>query len=421
MARTLRKSKGQKVQEQQAILDGMAHVYRVPQSGDVWQFRMYITKEKKDYRKSLRTRDLPTALQRGRELALELQGKMFNGVKLFGLSLQELVDSYIQYRQRDVDAGIITAGRLITIKSGLNRFLEILGKDTKVSEIDRDTLYDWLLLRRELVPTVKEVTVRNEQATLNHLIQYGYREGIVHFNTFNFRPIKIRLAQVGKRDTFTFDEYKNLWMFMRLYCSKKHCPDEKERAERQVIRDYVLISANTLLRVGEARQLKWGDVEKIVPEIDNNGQRIKLVYLRIREETSKVRASRQVITKGGEYFERLKSRQCDDFTNDEDLVFTLPNTHNKIPPRHWQQHWKNLMEGINIEDYKTRNLTWYSLRHFGITARITAGVSPLDVAKLAGTSIAHIENTYLKYNEEHAKSAALKSFLITNDGFVVKN
>lgn len=208
-------------------------------------------------------------------------------------------------------------------------------------------------------------------------------------------------------------------MFMRSYASKKHCPDEKERLERQLIRDYVLISANTLLRVGEARQLVWGDIERIEDAYDSYEEKVKLVYINVRAETSKVRASRRVIARGGEYFERLKARQDESNTSDEDYVFSQPNTNKKLTARRWQKHWANLMDGIGVTDWKERNLTWYSLRHFGITARVAAGVSPMNISKLAGTSISHIENTYYKHRDEIAKSAALVSFSTTNEGILV--
>ena len=65
-----------------------------------------------------------------------------------------------------------------------------------------------------------------------------------------------------------------------------------------------------------------------------------------------------------------------------------------------------------------RNLTWYSLSHFGITMRILAGVNVLDVSKLAGTSIGPIENTYLKYQEEQMKTLAMKTFTFNSDGTI---
>ena len=75
--------------------------------------------------------------------------------------------------------------------------------------------------------------------------------------------------------------------------------------------------------------------------------------------------------------------------------------------------------GISYKKWKEdRNLTWYSLRHFGITMRIISGVNVVDVSKLAGTSIGHIENTYLKYREEQMKTSALKTFSINKQGLV---
>ena len=40
---------------------------------------------------------------------------------------------------------------------------------------------------------------------------------------------------------------------------------------------------------------------------------------------------------------------------------------------------------------------------------------------MAGTSPTHIENTYLKYSEEMAVTAALKDFSISGDGLIVRD
>ena len=39
------------------IMDGEAFIFKTPPSGDVWQFRTWIDKEKRQFRKSLRTKD----------------------------------------------------------------------------------------------------------------------------------------------------------------------------------------------------------------------------------------------------------------------------------------------------------------------------------------------------------------------------
>ena len=66
------------------ILGGKSKVFRVPNSGDVWQFQMWIPEEKKYLRKSLRTKDLETAKSRAEELYLQTYSDVSSGRKIFG-------------------------------------------------------------------------------------------------------------------------------------------------------------------------------------------------------------------------------------------------------------------------------------------------------------------------------------------------
>lgn len=406
------------ISEKYEIFDGMATVLRTSQSGDVWQFRMYIKEEKKSYRKSLKTRHLPTALERGREEAARILSDVSTGRKIFGITLQEVVDRYLSYRGREVGIdGGITAGRLVTIKSQLRHLVSIVGASTRVAELDRDSLYDWYLMRTEnSAKTVQKVTIRNETATINALCRYAYREGLIHFDAFNFKTLRIKQDEVGVRDTFTLDEYDALIEFMRSWKAKKNCSDIEERRRRQIIQDYVLISANSYLRVGEARQLCWGDVLIEKTNIDDlYGKKVVLANITVRAETSKVRVSRRVICRGGQYFQRLKENSV--CTDDDALVFSFDGE-KPIDSRHWTAYWNQLLQGIGISNWKERKLTWYSLRHFGITCRMKAGASIYDLAKTAGTSVAHIENTYAKYSLEQARVVALKNFKVLEDGTI---
>ena len=122
-----------------------------------------------------------------------------------------------------------------------------------------------------------------------------------------------------------------------------------------------------------------------------------------------------MITRGAEYFLRLKKRT--EFTEPQHLLFSL-NGVVPLDDRKWQKHWYHLMDEIGISNHKERKLTWYSLRHFGITMRVMANVSLIDLSKLAGTSVSHIENTYLKYSEAQSGTAALKNFSINSDGTI---
>ena len=413
MARTPRKNKSSVYHSSEPIFDGMCHIYKRINSGDVWQFRMYIRTDKQDYRCSLKTRDYESAKGKARELAIKLSGMIEKDIKVFGMTLQELVVDYLDYRMNDVINGDITKERLGTIKSHLKNMTNIKSGEIKLAELDRDCMYDYQQERKLETPTVVDVTIRNEQATINAMIGYAYRKGNIHFEKLNFKKIRIRKDDIGVRDTFTLDEYDKLIIAMRSYVAKKNCPDDDERLERLMIRDYILIASNTYLRVGEQRQLTWGDIHGFETHTDVNGKEVQLVSFTVRAETSKVRQTRKMLSRGAEYFIRLKKRT--EYTNYDNLIFSLDG---RVPfdNRKWQKHWAYLMNEIGISNYKERKITYYSLRHFGISMRVMANVSLIDLSKLAGTSVTHIENTYLKYSESQSRTAALKNFSVNTDG-----
>ena len=53
------------------LLGGKAKIFRVPTSGDVWQFSAWIREEKKYPRRTLNTKDLETTVKRGEDLYLQ--------------------------------------------------------------------------------------------------------------------------------------------------------------------------------------------------------------------------------------------------------------------------------------------------------------------------------------------------------------
>lgn len=397
------------------ILNGRAKIFRTLASGDVWQLRMWISSEKKYVRRTLRTRDYETAVRLAEDEVLKVLSDVQSGRKIFSITLGELVEEYKKWRQEDVEVGNITLGRLITISSQLKHLLEYKSTSFKVSELSRDSLHDYANWRKLNAKNgVRDVTIVNEQATINHMQSMAWRKGHANFDKYYFRKINIANREgYGRRGIFTLAEYDALVRYMRTYTSKAECIDEKQRLERLLIKDCVLIASNTMARVGELWQLKWGDVENIEKITDDIGKDRFLVTLNIRAETSKVRKDRRIKTRGGEYFRRLKERAA--HSSSDDYVFASIGGKSKISKQKWYLHWENLMRGIGL-DYKSRNITWYSLRHFGITARLRAQVSHTDIAAIAGTGVLNIQNHYGHIDLEMQKRAALKNFKIHKDG-----
>ena len=79
------------------------------------------------------------------------------------------------------------------------------------------------------------------------MMAFAHREKLIsHFQKFYFRKLDIdQKEEVKRRGVFTLPEYDALVRFMRTYVSDKHCADVNERNERLLVRDCILIAANT--------------------------------------------------------------------------------------------------------------------------------------------------------------------------------
>jgi integrase len=102
------------------------------------------------------------------------------------------------------------------------------------------------------------------------------------------------------------------------------------------------------------------------------------------------------------------------------IIYSFISGTKCLSKRKWYAHWKNLMEGIGIDDYVERKLTWYSLRHFAITCRIRSDVSHLDISHFAGTSVSNIESIYGHWDDAMKRTAAMKNFAIDKSGIIVR-
>ncbi|MCP4470956.1 MAG: hypothetical protein GY815_09765 [Gammaproteobacteria bacterium] len=132
---------------------------------------MWLSSEGKYARKSLRTRSQATAIAKGKDCYLEIFANQKMGKTYFSLTTKEGVQKYIEHRSKDVETGQIVSGRLTTIKTHLQHWLEFIGKDTKLKELERTDCEDYFHFRitKSKRPT-KQVTVQNEQSTINSCI-----------------------------------------------------------------------------------------------------------------------------------------------------------------------------------------------------------------------------------------------------------
>lgn len=105
--------------------------------GDVWHFRMWLTREQKYVRKSLQTQNADVATDKAKKLYLSLFADQEAGKTYYSLTVEQGIERYLKNREADVAAGLIVKGRLVTIRAHLQHWQSYIGKATKLRDLTR--------------------------------------------------------------------------------------------------------------------------------------------------------------------------------------------------------------------------------------------------------------------------------------------
>lgn len=389
---------------------------------DVWQFRMWVSAEKRYIEKSLRTKVQTQAKEDAEELCTQYLADIASGRTMFSPTVAQAVKRYIAERERDVRVGNIVQGRLNTIKSQLAHFVEYVGEKVNHSNLGINTLVryerngeetNYILFRTEQGDAKQ--TIRNEISTINACQRYLYEvEQLTPIHRFRIPQLRISKAEEGKsgeqikRMTFEQDEWVSFYKALRTYKSKRQNRlTDKDYVERELVRHWCLFGANSALRSGEQRQLLWSDIQ-----IEKD-EGLTLARVAVRAETSKVRAERVFYTQGGEYLQRWKAIQKEYGVSTNGLVFSLDG---ESEYARWRlhRHWVQVMLLTSIDKAKRSRLVPYSLRHLAITNFVLSGNTLEDVAFTCGTSTRQVEKVYYHLREEKMRSVATARFVRKN-------
>jgi len=215
-----------------------------------WQFRMYLRSEKKYVVKSLETSNRNRAIELGKKKYFEIQACLDSGKKYFSLTTKECVERYLERRQMDVKSEAIVPGRLATIRTHLLNWLEYIDKNTKIKELARDNCDGYYEFRKKA--GAKQVTIQNEQSTINACLKYHFKNGDCAIDGFSFprMPRMDNESGLSRDKVLSNDEYERLVAAAKTYTAKKNKVSKAEWLERILIRHWILIAANTGTRTG---------------------------------------------------------------------------------------------------------------------------------------------------------------------------
>lgn len=395
--------------------------------GEYWQMRMWLGKEKKYARFSLRTRNRDTAIDKAKKYYHELMAQQLAGKTYFSKTTKQGVEEYLKQRALDVEAELIVKGRYGTIKTHLEHWLDFIGRDTKLKELERTDCENYLHSRTKTKKkiNVSQTTVANEQSTINAMLCWLYRRNETYIEAFDFKPLKRidRGDEALRRSTFTDEEVIVIKQELEKYITEaKGNVDEEGNMSKVINGYYLLISIITGLRRGEQLQLKWSDIKWLEKNVKGQAEddTYSLVKITVRAETTKVRKTRHFVVKDWEYFDELfkllqpryvkankENKKIKAFG--DTFVFSA-NGMSMLTPRAIGYHFDKMIELAEIKDTDTRDLVPYSFRHYFITDRINRGATPTQVAETCGTSTAQIEKTYYHTSEAKMITNALPQF-----------
>ena len=392
--------------------------------GDYWQFRLWLVKERKYARFSLKTRNRSTAEDKAKLHYHELMALQMQGKSYFSLTTKDGVAMYLEQRQKDVDAKLIVKGRYSTISTHLEHWLEFIKRDLKLKELERTDCEDYFAERTKTKKGLKisQTTVENEQSTINAMMAWLYKRKETYIDGFDFKKLpKIdRGREENRRDLFTDAEFKAIGVALDSYI--KEAEKDLTNAENlvQAITGYYLgFNSITGLRRGEQLQLRWNDIEEMEHKESRN-KKFDLLKITVRGETSKVRKTRKVVVKDTGYFDgllRLQIIRLNEKIKESEMKKRLGgnlmySVNNKTPitPRAIGYHFNKILKLAKISNIETRDLVPYSFRHYFITQRVNSNLPPAAVAEMCGTSITQIEKTYYHTTDEKMVSNALADY-----------
>ena len=341
--------------------------------------------------RSLRTTDERAAIQLGRRLLFQIEQRNEQGFPLKSKLFSTVIDDYIAYRERDHAHGRTTEGMLRQIIR-VAKFWRAYAGELTVEAIDDRVMRAFIPWRRDYYSKFKKLpknaklhptdtTLQWEMMLGKAIIRWAHEQGLrgkQPLPTVTFTAKKKRA-----RPAFEIPEYRRLWRTMHKRISV--AGNVRTLRTRELLRNYVLVLANSGMRVGEANNLKLRDV---MPFRDAKGRNNFRFIVRgktgERDVILRSAAARRV--------DKMLAKRTGDDPNK--FLFVMPKGTRIISLI--DQFNKALKEaGIERSGFGEK-YTLYSLRHFYAVMALRNGIGVFEIARNMSTSVQMIQQYYGK-------------------------
>ena len=399
------------------------------QRNGIYQARVYRGDRKYIYR-SLKTRKLDEARKSAIKFYYEIQFKREQNLPIQQSTFNAVIDEYIALRKRDYERGLKqvknSSSRQTTSIYMLRQIIrvskfwrEYCGKKP-VEQINNAVLKDYIPWRRDYYHKMsedkrpkkysldpKDATLQWEIVLAKTLLKFaderGYRGKIPLPNYFY--SIKRKVS----RPAFSKPEYLTVIKRMRDWI--KETTIKEHRYTRELLRDYVLILANSGMRIGEANNLLETDVIAFEDELGRKNYMFnvkgKTGKRTVIPRTNTVRYVERVLSRNLEWKkvwnqtstqmkrskDSVRLQGYEDIDKQADWFFRMPDGGRVIT---LIDQFKALLKTCGLEKNRYgEDYTLYSLRHmYAVLMLQRQRVGVFDIARNMGTSVQMIEHYY---------------------------
>lgn len=371
------------------ILEGQATLFQRPTS-PIWHVR-YKAHGKWE-RQTTKCEDLREAKQKATDIVLDARFKEKNNLPVVNKRVKSVARLTIRRLEEMIASGRGKATYKTYIQAIEKYVIPLLGNHN-IDKIDNAVLAKFERQRIELMgKTPSASVINNHNSALNQVFDEALARG--YMTKFQVPLLRNDGIKTERRPDFTLDEYKQIYKKMRVW--EREARKGNETVLRGVLRDYILVLANTGIRAGtEAMNLKWKHITHF------EEKRVKYLAMHVSGKTG----GREVIARHSTayYLNRLRCRRAEwaegdfeDFLKQkkDEYVFRvagkdMTNTFGKMFARFLERN------DLLYDTKTSKERTLYSLRHYYATMALTyERMSIYTLAKHMGTSVKMIEQHY---------------------------
>lgn len=339
--------------------------------------------------RSLKTANRGLAIREARRLGYELEFRTEHGIPAASRRFHDVIEEYLAHRRREHQQGRTSSNALRQIER-VGRFWLAFAGERLLTDIGNAELREFVSWRRDYYTThpfkhhnakryPQDKTIQWDvmlgKAIIKWAHERGYR-GTMQLPTYSFTAKRKRV-----RPAFEVSEYRRL--VRGLYRWVRDCAVPEFLHTRLLLRDYVLVLANSGMRVGEANNLRIRDIHPFVDQLGRRNYRLV-----VRGKTGE----RDVIPRWQvkRYIDRLIAGKSD--PQPDDWLFAMRDGHRIIT---LIDQFDKVAKMAGIERSSAgEKYSLYSLRHFYAVQSLRRGIGVYDIARNMGTSVEMIQQYY---------------------------